>query len=61
MNESIRQEMVAAAISAFDLCGNASNAVRDVGADYGLSRKDVDAILSSILIEANERYQRSKP
>jgi hypothetical protein len=59
MNTETRETLILAAISAFDLCGNMSNAVYDAASGVGLPRKQVEPQLGGILIEANKRIRAS--
>ena len=59
MNETIREEMITAAIQAFDLCGSMLAAARECALDNGLTVKQFEAVQSDVMVTANERIRAS--
>lgn len=59
--ETCREDMIRAAIQAFDLCGSMVRAIDAVAADYAVPRSVVDRMRSGVFAEALRRIEASRP
>jgi hypothetical protein len=61
LSAEMREEMIRAAVTAFDLCGSMVQAIESVGRDAGMSRTAIDAVRPGVFREAWARIEASRP
>lgn len=61
LSAEVREDMVRAAVTAFDLCGSMVAAIETVGRDAGMSRAAIDEVRSGVFREAWGRIEASRP